>query len=90
MDLEYSQTHLDDFLKSQSKHSRIQQRAQSGALLNSFVTTVNKVKQLPKPAPVLSDEEDLNRSDELIDLEQVEASGSQRRRLDSSSDEEGF
>jgi hypothetical protein len=52
------------------------------------MTTVNKAKQLPRPAPVLDEEDE--RSDELVDLEQVQASGSSHRRLDSSSDEEGF
>lgn len=43
-DLDYSQSHLDDFLKSQVSRQMLKNtNIQSGALLSSFVTTVNRM-----------------------------------------------
>ena len=45
LDLDYSQTHLDDFLKSQTSSSLLKgSNIQSGQLLNSFLSTYNKMK----------------------------------------------
>lgn len=45
LDLDYSQTHLDDFLKSQTSSSMMKgSNIQSGQLLNSFLSTYNKMK----------------------------------------------
>ena len=45
LDLDYSQTHLEDFLKSQTSSSLMKgSNIQSGQLLNSFITTYNKMK----------------------------------------------
>lgn len=44
-DLDYSQTHLEDFLKSQTSNSLMKgSNIQSGQLLNSFLSTYNKMK----------------------------------------------
>ena len=44
-DLDYSQTHLDDFLKSQTSSSLMKgTNIQSGQLLNSFLSTYNKAR----------------------------------------------
>ena len=45
LDLDYSQTHLDDFLKSQTSSTMMKgSNIQSGQLLNSFLSTYNKMK----------------------------------------------
>ena len=45
LDLDYSQTHLDDFLKSNMSSSMMKgTNIQSGQLLNSFLSTYNKMK----------------------------------------------
>ena len=45
IDLDYSQTHLDDFLKSQTSSSMMKgTNIQSGQLLNSFLSTYNKAR----------------------------------------------
>ena len=45
IDLDYSQTHLEDFLKSQTTSSMMKgSNIQSGQLLNSFLSTYNKMK----------------------------------------------
>ena len=45
IDLDYSQTHLDDFLKSQTASSMMKgTNVQSGQLLNSFLSTYNKAR----------------------------------------------
>lgn len=45
LDLNYSQTHLEDFLKSQTSSSLMKgSNIQSGQLLNSFLSTYNKLK----------------------------------------------
>ena len=44
-ELDYSQTHLDDFLKSQASSAQMKgTNIQSGQLLNSFLSTYNKLK----------------------------------------------
>ena len=43
-DLDYSQTHLDDFLKSHTSSTLKGTNIQSGQLLNSFLSTYNKLK----------------------------------------------
>jgi len=44
-ELNYSQTHLDDFLKSHTSSSLMKgSNIQSGQLLNSFLSTYNKLK----------------------------------------------
>lgn len=45
LDLAYSQTHLDDFLRSQTSTTMMKgTNIQSGQLLNSFLSTYNKMK----------------------------------------------
>jgi hypothetical protein len=45
LDLDYSQTHLDDFLKSQTNNSLLKgSQIQSGQLLTSFLSTYNKMR----------------------------------------------
>lgn len=45
LDLDYSQTHLDDFLKSHTSSTMLKgSNIQSGQLLNSFLSTYNKMK----------------------------------------------
>ena len=45
LDLDYSQTHLDDFLKSQTNSSMMKgTNVQSGQLLTSFLSTYNKAR----------------------------------------------
>ena len=45
LDLDYSQTHLDDFLKSHTSSTMLKgTNIQSGQLLNSFLSTYNKMK----------------------------------------------
>ena len=45
LDLDYSQTHLDDFLKSHNSSTMMKgTNIQSGQLLNSFLSTYNKMK----------------------------------------------
>ena len=45
LDLDYSQTHLDDFLKSHTSSTMMKgTNIQSGHLLNSFLSTYNKMK----------------------------------------------
>lgn len=44
-ELDYSQTHLEDFLKSQTNASLLKgSQLQTGQLLNSFLSTYNKMK----------------------------------------------
>ena len=43
-DLDLSQSHLDEFLNSQNKTLLKGANIQSGQLLSSFVTTVNRMK----------------------------------------------
>ena len=47
-ELDFSQSHLDEFLTSQNKTLLKGANIQSGQLLSSFVTTVNRMKQSSK------------------------------------------
>ena len=50
LELDYSQTHLEDFLKSQTNASLLKgSQLQTGQLLNSFLSTYNKMKGTQQP-----------------------------------------
>jgi len=108
IDFDYSQTHLDDFLKSQTQNNLFKNsNVQSTQLLNTFLSSYNKMKSgqsfrnslnkvdvsqskmnpiiekfeqseseaQSKKAPEEDEfDEDLGRSGEKIDLNQVEVS----------------
>lgn len=79
-DMDYSQTHLDDFLKSQSTRGLNSQQ-----LVQSFLSTYNKTKKkqelkqtqpsnvLPIDENIEEDEDISNRNEEDIDLSKVSA-----------------
>lgn len=101
IDLDYSQTHLEDFLKSQTQSQLLKgSQVQTGQLLNSFITTYNKMTRGPTTlkhttkvdveqieeenvSEHLSEEDedfdDFGRSEDRLDLENVEVGSSPKK-----------